>query len=313
MVGSAVEVKGLSKVFRSGGRSFRALDSVSLEIREGEIFGLLGPNGAGKTTLISILCGLLLPDAGSARILGIDAIKNRHSVQQSINVVSGFSSVLEYLSVEDLLNYYALLYSVPDRQKRIGEVLKLVELEDRRSEAADSLSSGLRQRLFLAKALLNRPRVLFLDEPTVGLDVDMAMNIRSFIKRLKGEGCTIVLTTHYMREAEELCDRIALINEGRIVALGTAKELKARVRKEKIIEVITTEVSDLCGKVSKIEGVTRSYYAGDVLRVEVADYKLIRPIARFLLEEGIKIDTVSITEPSLEEVFLKLTKRRLED
>jgi ABC-2 type transport system ATP-binding protein len=252
-----------------------------------------------------------LPDSGKVKVFGKDALKQRHDVQQVINVVSGFSGVLKGLTVEDTLHYYALAYSVPNPREKVDEVMELVELTGKRRHEACELSSGLRQRLFLAKALLNNPRMVFLDEPTVGLDVGMALRLRALINELKKKGLTVVLTTHYMKEAEELCDRIALINEGKIVALGSARELKNRVRKKKIIEVQTTHAMDLRKKVTGLPGVVECWYAGDILRVEVEDYKLIRRIARKLIDEGVKLDSVSIVEPSLEKVFLKLTSRKL--
>jgi len=308
---SALSIKALSKSFGSGSSKLAALGGVSLEVKAGEVFGLLGPNGAGKTTLISIVCGLETPDSGTVKVFGVDALRERHKVQQMINVTSGFSGVMQSLTVQDTLYYYALLYSLPDPKAKVEEVLGLTQLSGRRNDEASKLSSGLRQRLLVAKALLNDPRLILLDEPTVGLDVGMALEVRRLIKGLKKKGLTIILTTHYMKEAEELCDRIALINGGRIVALGTPRELKNRVRGRKIIEVQTTEAVDLRQIVSKVKGVVSCWYAGDILRVEVGDYKLIRPIARLLIDKGVKLDMVSIAEPTLEEAFLKFTSRGL--
>jgi ABC-2 type transport system ATP-binding protein len=221
----AVHIQGLEKAFKTRSGMIHALNDINLEIRKGEIFGLLGPNGAGKTTLISILCGATTADKGRATIFEKDITKDIRKIQQEINIVRGFSGVLQNCTVVELLRYYALLYGVS--WSRVDEVIDLVGLQGRKEEFVSNFSSGWRQRFFIAKALLNKPRLLLLDEPTVGLDVDVAMQMRKLILDLKREGYTIILTTHYMKEAEELCDRIALISQGRIVAQGTVKELKA--------------------------------------------------------------------------------------
>ena len=233
---NAVEARGVSKAFR--GRP--ALCAVDLTIREGEIQGLLGPNGAGKTTLIAILAGLTAADAGRVAICGLDVRRHLHQVQARINMVRGFSGVLEKFTARELLTYYALLYGAP--AGRVAEVLRRAGLWDRRDQEVANFSSGWRQRFFIAKGLLNAPRVLFLDEPTVGLDLDAAMALRDLIREINRQGCTILLTTHYMREAEELCGRIALIARGRIVAEGAPAGLKALVRGPDLPEPTLEEV-----------------------------------------------------------------------
>ena len=232
----AVLVSEVSKSFKSR----RALDRVSLTIKEGEIHGLLGPNGAGKTTLIAAMVGLMAPDEGTVRIFGMDVQRELPRVQQIINMVRGFSGVLEKFTAEELLHYFALLYGVP--RARVAEVLRLTGLWDRRRQEVALFSSGWRQRFFIAKGLLNRPRILFLDEPTVGLDVDAALELRDLVRGINRQGCTILLTTHYMREAEELCGPIALIAAGRIVAEGDAGALKARVRTPDLAEPTLEDV-----------------------------------------------------------------------
>jgi ABC-2 type transport system ATP-binding protein len=221
----AVRVIQVSKTFPNG---HRALSKVDLAIREGSIHGLLGPNGAGKTTLIATMVGLTQPDEGTVEIFGLDVRRHLRKVQGMINMVRGFSGVLEKLTARELLNYYALLYDAP--LARVDEVLRATGLWARRDQEVAQFSSGWRQRFFIAKGLINRPRVLFLDEPTVGLDVDAALCVRDLIREINRQGCTILLTTHYMREAEELCGTIALIAEGRIVAEGDAQALKDLVR-----------------------------------------------------------------------------------
>jgi ABC-2 type transport system ATP-binding protein len=223
---AAVVVANATKRFKSKRSVIHALDGVSLDIQEGEIFGLLGPNGAGKTTLISAMCGLLELDSGSVRVFGHDAKTERAAVIPMVNLVTGFAGLLRGLTVEDLLRYYCMLYGVNDPEKEIARVLSQTSMSEKRRQMAYTLSSGFRQRFYIAKALLSSPRLLLLDEPTVGLDVEMAHRIRYLVSELRSQGLTILLTTHYMQEAEQLCDRIALISKGRIVACGTLPELR---------------------------------------------------------------------------------------
>ena len=222
----ALTVINAVKVFRDKNTKTVALDNVSLTIKQGEIVGLLGPNGAGKTTLISSICGLLELDSGTVTVFGKDSLKEKEGVSSDINLITGFAGLLQGLSVEKLLTYYALLYNVKNMEKAIDNVIAETGLQEKRKQVAQTLSSGFKQRFYIAKALLSNPKMLLMDEPTVGLDVKSAIQIRQLVKKLKKEGKTILLTTHYMLEAEELCDRIALINGGKIVALGTSKELK---------------------------------------------------------------------------------------
>lgn len=224
----ALVVSGAVKEFVQGKNRISALEDVSFSIKRGEIFGLLGPNGAGKTTLISAVCGLIELDSGEVMVFGKNALTQKESVSSEINLVTGFAGLLQGLAVEKLLKYYSLLYNVSDRKKAVERVLLQTGLEGKRHQLAETLSSGYRQRFYIAKALLSEPKLLLMDEPTVGLDVKTAMQIRSLIKSLKARGKTVLLTTHYMLEAEQLCDRIALIANGRIIAVGTVKELKKK-------------------------------------------------------------------------------------
>lgn len=224
-----LSVKNVSKTFKARGYSVKALDGVSLEINGG-IYGLLGPNGAGKTTLISIMSGLMLPDAGDVLLDG-ESILHR-SISDKINVLSGFSEPLHGLSVRELLRYYGYLYGIPSPDKKADELLELAGLADRKNEMASYLSSGLKQRFYIAKSLINDPKILFLDEPTVGLDVESARHLREQIKKFRSRGMTLVLTTHNMREAEELCDRLSIIHKGRILHTGTVESLRKQSGKK---------------------------------------------------------------------------------
>jgi len=223
-----LKATGISKTYVSGfirKRRAASLKSVNLEIRKGEIFGLLGPNGAGKTTLLNILMGLIIPDSGEIFIKGKRVRRNFDlRMKRIMNMCSGLPNFPWCLTVYEILRFYAFLYGVDKReaQARIDYLMEKLELERVRNVRFDELSTGNKQRLSLAKSLLNNPELLLLDEPTIGLDPDISVKIRQFIKEMNREhGITIILTTHYMKEAEELCDRIAFIKDGRIIAVGT--------------------------------------------------------------------------------------------
>jgi ABC-2 type transport system ATP-binding protein len=231
----AIDVREVTKTFRSGWlrrRETAALRGASLTVERGAIFGLLGPNGAGKTTLLSILATLLVPDGGHARVLGLDVARDAAALRRRINMASGRPSFLWSLRVEEIIAFYGRLYGLSgDRlRRRVGTLIEQYELMPFRRAQYSELSTGLKQRVALAKALVNDPELLFLDEPTLGLDPDVSVRVRRHISALRREqGMTIVLTTHYMREAEELCDEIGFIKAGRILARGTADALKRRI------------------------------------------------------------------------------------
>jgi ABC-2 type transport system ATP-binding protein len=309
----AVEAHGLSKTFRSGvfsRRTVTAVSEVSLAVPRGMIFGLLGPNGAGKTTLLSILATLLLPDAGRARILGHDVIREAGRVRQRINMASGNASFLWSLRADEVLAFYGRLYGLYGRvlRRKVDELIALCELEEHRKVPYNELSTGLKQRLSLAKSLVNDPELLFLDEPTLGLDPDVSIRLRAQIGALRGErGTTILLTTHYMREAEELCDEIAFIKAGRVLARGTADDLKRQIR---IGDVIALEL-DGAGweELASLPGIL-GFVSKDG-RVECtvdSAQKRLPPILRWLHERNVSVAGVDVREPDLEEVFVELAK-----
>jgi ABC-2 type transport system ATP-binding protein len=305
----AVVASNVSKTF-GGRRPVAALSDVSLAIREGEIHGLLGPNGAGKTTLIAILIGLTLPDRGTVEVCGLDVRKRLHEVQHLVNLVRGFSGVLEKFTTWELLSYYALLYGVP--RSRVDEVMALTGITEKRDAQVSLLSSGWRQRFFIAKGVINRPRVLFMDEPTVGLDVDAAMAVRDIIRELNRGGCTILLTTHYMREAEELCGRIALISEGRIVAEGSAAELKTRIKSDEAILIQGQLDPPLRERLARVPGVLGVAQNQASCRLLVRDHQAMGPVLRALLDADAHLEAIRFDEPTLEDVFLMLTQKGLE-
>jgi ABC-2 type transport system ATP-binding protein len=250
MIANTIEVHSLKKIFetrrgfwRQKKKSVLAVEDVSLSIEKGELFGLLGPNGAGKTTTVKMLTTILLPTAGDASILGFDLRKDTQEIRKRIGFTfGGARGLYGRLTARDNLRYFAELYALESSvsHKRIAEMLAMVGLSERADDRVETFSSGMQQRLHMARALLHDPEVIFLDEPTVGIDPVGARELRQTIKNLRQAGKTIMLTTHYMAEAEELCDRIAIVNKGRIVAMDTPSNLRKGISPESIIEITVT-------------------------------------------------------------------------
>lgn len=282
-----------------------ALADISLEIEENQIYGILGPNGAGKTTLISIMSTLLLPTRGEVRVLGMDVVREAKRIRWRINISSGNPNLPWSLTVCENLRYYAMSYGFRD-EKKIDELIEFFELEDYRDVEFDVLSTGNKQKVCLAKAFVNDPELVFLDEPTVGLDPDVARRLRKKILDFQEEnGTTIVLTTHYMGEAEMLCDRIAFLNKGRIVAEGTPKDLKKMIKKRDRI------IIHVDGKVSSVglEGVYGVEEKNGKLIFYVDDAeKRLGSLVKEIAKQS-KIKNVSVKEVDLEDVFVELAKR----
>ena len=301
----AVKADGIYKYYKSPEGKKEVLKNVSINIEQGEVFGILGPNGAGKTTLISVLSTLSIQDSGNVEIFGIDAIKEPNRVKCIVNISSGNPNFPWSLTVYENLKYFSLLYGLKNREKSINNVIGMLELEPFRNTRFDSLSTGTKQRLSLAKALLNEPRLLFLDEPTVGLDPDMAIKIRKLIKQIHEEkGITIVLTTHYMKEAEQLCGRIAFIKNGEIIANAAPSELKRQMKLgEKIIIDYegTFDISSL-KDIPQILDIK----SGNERVIIVAEN--IEPILDNVLKKfcDAHIKNIEISQPDLEDVFLQL-------
>ncbi|MFH1539537.1 MAG: ABC transporter ATP-binding protein [bacterium] len=232
----AVEVEKIRKSYPTGFLGLKrklVLEDISLRVPEGMIYGVLGPNGAGKTTLLSLIANLTIPDAGKIRVFGHDTKRYPEFVKQQINLCSGNPNFLWSMTIYENLTYYAMLYGLMGRKKkqRVSDIIALLELQKFSGTRFDELSTGTKQRLALAKALLSEPRLLFLDEPTIGLDPDMAIKMRNIIKRVHTEkGMTILMTSHYMKEVEEVCERVAFLRTGRLAAEGTIDELKKMVK-----------------------------------------------------------------------------------
>ena len=309
----AVDARDLVKTFRSGWlrkRRTEALRGASLQVPRGAILGLLGPNGAGKTTLLSILATLLLPDSGSATVLGHDIVRDPFAVRRRLNMATGNASFVWSLRPAEVLSFYGRLYGLSGAvlRRRVEELIERSELGPHRRTEYNELSTGLKQRLAFAKALLNEPEVLFLDEPTLGLDPDVSIRIRAQIAELRRErGTTIILTTHYMREAEELCDTIAFIKGGRILAEGSADALKRQIR---IGDVIALRLDPpIPERMGELPGILQLHVRGERLEctVDAAD-KRLPEILRWLVEQGVLVRECQVKEPDLEEVFVELAR-----
>jgi ABC-2 type transport system ATP-binding protein len=296
-----------------------AVKGISFKVKRGELFGLLGPNGAGKTTTIKMLTTLLEPSGGAARILGLDIRHDAKEIRRRINLVAEGERTLYWrLSAYENLKYFARIYYVPknDEKERIEKLLKLVGLWERRNDLVMNFSRGMKQRLAIAKALINDPEVLFLDEPTLGLDVQSALFVREFVRKLvEEEGKTVLLTTHYMAEAEQLCDRIAIIDHGKIIALDTPHGLKRLVRDEEAVEIMVKAVSPELITTSPFSmAVVENNPETGILRLRAqVDEEELPKLVEWLVRNGAKVLSVERKEPTLEDVFIKLTGRGLRD
>jgi ABC-2 type transport system ATP-binding protein len=285
-----------------------AVDNLSLEIEEGEVFGLLGPNGAGKTTTISMLCTILKPTSGTAKVNGFDIITQPDKVRSSIGIVFQEPSVDDLLTGRENLEMHAMLYHIPKevRKKRIDEVLHLVGLEDRQNDVTKVYSGGMRRRLELARGLMHHPKVLFLDEPTLGLDPQTREHIWSYIKKLsKEEEMTMVLTTHYMEEADMLCDRIAIMDAGKIVVMDNSSNLKRKVGGD--IVMIKMDKPDL-KKLKRLSYVVSAEEKDDSVEVVIKDVS--KNLQKFLCDVG-RIKSVEVRPVSLNDVFIHYTGKEI--
>ncbi|MGZ4437022.1 MAG: ABC transporter ATP-binding protein [Nocardioidaceae bacterium] len=294
-------------------KEVEAVRGVTFSIEQGELFGLLGPNGAGKTTTIKMLITLLLPTAGSATVLGHDVVSDAREVRRNIGYVfGGDRGLYERLSALDNLRYFAELYGVPARESkaRIGSLIEMVGLSGREKERVEGFSRGMRQRLHIARGLLHDPAVLFLDEPTIGIDPVGARELRATIGTLKEQGKTILLTTHYMFEADELCDRIAVIAGGRLVAEGTPLDLKARVTAGHVVEVETFGMHDHhVDAVRTVAGVRsvaveeRGHAQVLLVQVEPGAEVTSGVLSRL---DGTNVGRVASRQPTLEDAYVEL-------
>ena len=303
----AVETRDLGRVYAGG---VRALEGLSLSISRGEVRGLLGPNGAGKTTLVRILSTILLPSEGQAFVLGHDVVRDTAAVRTAIGIVfGGDKGLYPKLTARQTLNYWAALYRVPIEQTRakVPALLDRVGLATRADDRVETYSRGMKQRLHLARGLIGDAQVLFLDEPTVGMDPIAARDFRALIGELRGEGRTILLTTHDMAEAEAVCDRVALIDHGRLLAVETPESLSRLVSQHERIDFEGDDrIAHAVQALGGVVGVKPILPAG--FRVEVADSSIVRSVLALLVEQG--VSSINTSRPSLEEVYVHVVGDR---
>ncbi len=306
----AIATKGLTKEFNG----LTAVNEVTLDIEEGELFGLLGPNGAGKTTFISMLYTMLEPTKGEALVCGYDVEKQASEVRKCIGVVFQDPSLDQYLTGRENLDFHGRLYGMDagSRRKRIEEVLELVELEERADALVKTYSGGMRRRLEMARGLLHFPRVLFLDEPTLGLDPQTRRAIWEYVEKLnRREGVTVILTTHYMDEADFLCRRIAIIDHGNIIALDTPENLRG-VLAEDVVYMVSSDQSKLMEGLEGLEWIADMKLVDDIVNINVKDGETAIPKAMEVARErGIQVSSVGLYKPTLEDVFIHYTGKTI--
>ena len=288
-----------------------AVDHVNFEVKTGEIFGFLGPNGAGKTTTVRMLTGISKPTEGTAEIMGYDIQKQSVQAKELMGIVPDISNVYTDLSAWNNLIFTGRLYDIPkaEREERAKELLQLFGLYDRRDDMVDGFSKGMKRRVCIAMALMNKSSILFLDEPTTGLDVQSVLTIRDLIRKQNREGLTIFLTTHNMEEANQMCDRVAIINKGNLIAIDTPERLKRTIKELQSVEVSFQNVKrDLTNDLENFSDVTHVAKHGDKYRIYTDDPSTILPaLWEYAETNGLKIITVNTLGPSLEDVFVELT------
>ena len=304
----ALAVENLTKVYSSPKtkKHNKALNELSFEVRQGEVFGLLGPNGAGKTTFLSILGGTVIKTSGKVNVWGFDLDQNPRQVRASVGIVPQEVNLDAFFSPKKLLELQAGLYGISKENRITDLILKMVSLQDKANAYSRSLSGGMKRRLLIAKAMVHQPPILILDEPTAGVDVELRNNLWENVKALNKEGVTIILTTHYLIEAQEMCDRIAIINKGNLVALDTTEKLLERIKTKKInfkVKNIGSNknlmMKDISFKINSENSISVTYEKNSLDFGEIINY---------LNENNIKIEDISTEDGDLEDVFVQLTK-----
>jgi ABC-2 type transport system ATP-binding protein len=310
----AIEVQQLEKTYRGG---MRAVDGVSFSVQAGEIFSLLGPNGAGKTTTLAMLSCLLQPDRGDALVLGHSLRGDPAAVKAVLGVVPQEIALYEDLSARENLNFWGKMYGLRGAalERRVAEILETIGLSDRQNERISKYSGGMKRRVNIGAALLHQPKIIYMDEPTVGIDPQSRRSILDSVIALKKQGTTVLYTTHYMEEAEELSDHIAIMDHGKVIASGTRSELVERMGGlDRITLTINAEAERVAGAWQAAAGVERVTAEDGHLTLLVRDSNRVLPrLFEHAAEAGVRITSVDIQEPNLEAVFLHLTGRALRD
>lgn len=306
----AIEMIDLCKSFGK----FQAVDHLSLTVRRGEIFGLLGPNGSGKTTTINMISGLSVPTSGEVRVIGYDVRRQSRQVRQILGSVPQETALYEELTAWANMDFHADLFGIPRKEKkeRITKLLELVQLQDRKDSRVGTFSGGMKRRLALARALLHDPQLIYLDEPTLGVDVQARRVIWDYILSLRDQGKTVLITTNYLEEAQALCERVAIIDRGKLIAVDTPDHLK-RTYGGSVIEVETMQPSKAMGELRALPGVQEIVQDGTRLKITTQGMHNIAPqVINVLSQEG-EIKDIAIREPNLDEIFLHLTGTALRD
>ena len=305
---NALTVENLTKIYSNSKskKENKALNNLTFEVKEGEVFGLLGPNGAGKTTFLSILGGTVIKSSGDINVWGFDLDKNPRQVRASLGIVPQEVNLDAFFSPKKLLELQAGLYGIKKEDRITDLILKMVALEDKANAYSRSLSGGMKRRLLIAKAMVHQPPILILDEPTAGVDVELRNNLWNNVKKLNKEGVTIILTTHYLLEAQEMCDRIAIIDKGNLVALDTTKRLLERIQTKKIN--FKVESVDL-NKILSMRGIKFKIISKNLITASYEKSSLnFGEIVNYFNQNNIKIEDIATDDGDLEDVFVQLTK-----
>ncbi len=307
-----IETSNITKDFDD----FRAVDSINLKVPRNTVYGILGPNGAGKSTLISMLCTILSPSSGTAKVNGYDVIKEANDVRRSIGIVFQTRALDDILTGREHLEMHAALYGVPKdiREERIEEVLELIALGKKADEETKNYSGGMKRRLEIGRGLIHHPKLLFLDEPTLGLDIQTRESIWTYIEDLKSNiDITILLTTHYLEEADSLCDELAIIDKGKIIKADSPKNLKAELKAD-TITLTSTDSEKLCEIMEKQAFVQEIYNNENEVKLLVEKGEnLIPQVVNIAETNKLPINSIELKHPSLEEVFIKYTGRKISD
>ncbi len=301
-----LSVKNLQKIYKkNGSQQTRAIENLNLEVKEGEIFGLLGPNGAGKSTFINILAGLVLKTSGEVNVWGFDIDKNPRQVRASIGIVPQELNLDPFFNPRKLLELQAGLYGVKKKDRITDTILKMVSLDNQADSYSRGLSGGMKRRLMIAKALVHQPPIVILDEPTAGVDVELRKNLWQNVKLLNKNGVSIILTTHYLHEAQEMCDRIGIINKGKLVALDTTKNLLNRIEKKKITLKLSEKIDLKDNELETLKILSLNHK--ELTLIYDKNRLSIDQILNYVNKKNVRIIDMSTDDGDLEDVFVTLT------